>query len=106
MGTSPASAQVPPLVQFSNVAMDEKGNSLSGVVSMTFSLYNSQQDVEPLWAETQNNVQLDPTGHYSVQLGITKTNGVPTALFSTGQARWLGVQISGQGEQPRVLLFV
>jgi hypothetical protein len=100
-----ASAAVPPLIQFSNVATDEGGNSLSGVVSITFSLYNSQQGGEPLWTETQNNVPLDATGHYSVQLGITKRSGVPTTFFTTGEARWLGVQIAEQGEQPRVLLL-
>jgi len=77
-GNRPASAQVPPpLIQFSNVATDEGGNPLSGAVNITFSLYNSQQGGEPLWTETQSNVQLDPTGHYSVQLGITKPNGYP-----------------------------
>jgi len=101
-GVSPASAQVPPLIQFSNVATDEGGNSLSGVVNITFSLYNSQRGGEPLWTETQNNVQLDSTGHYSVQLGITKPNGVPAALFTSGEARWLGVQIADEAEQPRV----
>jgi trimeric autotransporter adhesin len=100
-----ASVQVPPLIQFSNVATDEGGNTLSGVVSITFSLYTAQQGNEPLWTETQNNVQLDPTGHYSVQLGITKPNGVPTTLFTSGEARWLGVQIAQQPEQPRVLLL-
>ncbi len=105
-GISPASAQVPPpLIQFSNVATDEGGNTLSGMVSITFSLYSSQLGGEPLWTETQNNVQLDPTGHYSVQLGITQPNGVPTALFTSGEARWLGVRIAEQAEQPRVLLL-
>ncbi len=103
--TTAANATVPPLIQFSSIATDEGGSSLSGVVNLTFSLYAGQQGGEPLWTETQNNVQLDPTGHYSVQLGITKPNGVPTTLFTTGEARWLGVQIAGQGEQPRVLLL-
>jgi hypothetical protein len=49
---------VPPLIQFSNVATDEGGSSLSGVVSITFSLYSGQQGGEPLWTETQNNIQL------------------------------------------------
>ncbi len=98
-------ATVPPLIQFSNVATDEGGNSLSGVVNITFSLYNSQQGDEPLWTEVQNNVQLDSLGHYSVQLGITKPAGVPTTLFTTGEARWLGVQIADQPEQARVLLL-
>src|SRR5208282_3701467 len=96
---------VPPLIQFSNIATDEGGSSLSGEVSITFSLYNGQQGGEPLWIETQNNVQLDPTGHYSVQLGITKPAGVPTALFTTAEARWLGVRIGEQAEQSRVLLL-
>src|SRR5580700_6806563 len=78
-----ASAMVPPLIQFSNVATDEGGNSLSGVVSITFSLYSNQRGGEPLWTEAQSDVQLDATGHYSVQLGITKPNGVPTTLFTT-----------------------
>ena len=96
---------MPPLIQFSNVATNEGGSSLSGVVNLTFSLYAAQQGGESLWTETQNNVQLDSTGHYSVQLGITKPNGVPTTLFTSGEARWLGVRIAGQGEQPRVLLL-
>jgi len=100
-----AASQVPPLIQFSNVATDERGNSLSGVVSISFSIYAAQQGGEPLWTETQNNVQLDPTGHYSVQLGITKPNGVSTTLFTSGEARWLGVRIAEQVEQPRVLLL-
>jgi hypothetical protein len=104
-GSSPASVQVPPLIQFSNVATDAGGNTLSGVVSIAFSLYNGQQGGEPLWTETQNNVQLDSTGHYSVQVGVTKPNGVPTTFFTSGEARWLGVRIAEQAEQPRVLLL-
>ena len=98
-------ATVPPLIPFSSVATDEGGSSLSGVVNITFSLYAGQQGGAPLWTETQNNIQLDPTGHYSVQLGITQPNGVPTTLFTTTEARWLGVRIAEQVEQPRVLLL-
>src|SRR5271165_2279351 len=99
------SSQVPPLIPFSSVASDEGGSSLSGVVNITFSLYAGQLGEAPLWTETQNNISLDATGHYSVQLGITKPNGVPTTLFTTGEARWLGVHIADQVEQPRVLLL-
>lgn len=100
-----ASTQVPPLIQFSSIATDEGGSSLSGVVNVTFSLYAGQHGGAPLWTETQNNVQLDATGHYSVQLGITQAAGVPTTLFTTGEARWLGVRIADQSEQPRLLLL-
>jgi hypothetical protein len=99
------SSQVPPLIPYSSVASDDGGSSLSGTVAITFSLYAGQQGGAPLWTETHNNIQLDATGHYSVQLGITKPNGVPTTLFTTGEARWLGVRIAEQAEQPRVLLL-
>ena len=98
-------SQVPPLIPFSSVASDEGGSSLSGTVSVTFSLYAGQRGGAALWTETQNNIPLDASGHYSVQLGITKPNGMPTTLFTTGEARWLGVRIAEQAEQPRVLLL-
>jgi hypothetical protein len=104
-GSSSTSSQVPPLIPFSSVATDEGGSSLSGVVSISFSLYAGQRGGAPLWTETQNNIQLGPTGNYSVQLGITQPNGVPTTLFTTGEARWLGVRIAEQVEQPRILLL-
>ena len=99
-----AANSVPPLIQFSGV--DEGNNTLTGVVSIPFALDSSQQGGELLGTEMQNNVQLDASGHYSLRLGITKANGVPTALFRTGEARWLGIQIAEQGEQARGLLSV
>jgi hypothetical protein len=101
--TSPAFAQVPPVIQFANVANDESGTPLPGPAEITFSVYNNAQGGKPLWSETQN-VTLDNSGHYSVYLGITKPNGVPMSLFTSGQAHWLGVQIAGQAEQPRVFI--
>ena len=98
-----ATASVPPVIQFSNVATDAAGSPLTGTVAMTFALYNNVQGGVPLWTETQG-VALDSTGHYSVYLGITKPNGVPVSLFTSGQAHWLGVQIAGQAEQPRAFL--
>jgi hypothetical protein len=100
-----ANATVPPLIPFASVATDDGGNSLSGVVNITFSLYAAQQGGAPLWTETQNNIQLDSTGHYSVQLGVTQPNGVPATLFTTGEARWLGVRLAEQAEEPRALLL-
>lgn len=98
-----ASAVVPPVIQFSNVATDEAGNPLTGSVKISFSLYNNATGGEPLWTEMQT-VPLDNAGHYSVYVGITQPNGVPISLFTTGQAHWLGVQIAGQAEQTRVFL--
>ena len=70
---------------------------------MTFLLYKESQGGAPLWMETQN-VDPDKTGHYSVMLGSTTSQGLPQDVFVSGEARWLGVQVVGEQEQPRVLL--
>jgi hypothetical protein len=40
-----------------------------------------------------------------VQLGATKPDGLPLDLFSSDDARWMGVSVNGGQEQPRVLLL-
>ena len=101
--TTPASTQVPRLIKFSGVVKDESGNPITGVVGILFSLYTDQQGGAPLWMETQN-VQADAAGHYTALLGSASADGLPLELFSSGEAQWLGVQIQGQPERPRVLL--
>jgi len=101
--TARASGNVPPLVSFSGIAVDGQGKPISGIAGITFSIYSEQSNGVPLWMETQN-VFADTQGYYSVQLGATKAQGVPLDLFASGQARWLGVRINNQDEQPRVLL--
>src|ERR1700724_285320 len=100
------SAVVPHLVRFGGVLADVSGRPQTGTVGVTFSfsLYTDQQAGAPLWLEMQNVVP-DRRGHYSVQLGSTKPGGIPTDLFTSGEARWLGVRPEGQAEQPRVLLL-
>jgi hypothetical protein len=71
-------------------------------VGVTFAVYKDQDGGAPLWLETQN-VQADSKGNYTVLLGSTKVEGLPAELFTSNGARWLGVQIEGQAEQPRVL---
>jgi len=95
---------VPRLVSFSGKAVDNQGRAISGVAGITFSIYKDQFDGPALWLETQN-VNADSRGSYTVQLGSTKPEGLPVELFSSGEARWLGVQINGQPEQARVLLL-
>ena len=94
---------VPPLVNFSGILTDVDGKPLTGVVGVTFLLYQEQQGGSPLWMETQN-VEPDSDGHYRVMLGSTSSTGLPADIFVSGQAHWLGVQVQRQDEQPRVLL--
>jgi hypothetical protein len=102
--TSTQTAAVPHLVRFTGGVKDANGQPKGGVAGVTFSLYKDDQGGVPLWIETQN-VQLDSSGRYSVMLGATKADGVPADLFTSGEARWLGVQPAGQAEQTRVLLL-
>jgi len=102
-GSSPAAAQVPPLLNFSGTLTDVNGQPLTGVVGVTFSLYQEQQGGPPLWMETQN-VEPDKTGHYSVLLGSATRQGLPMNMFASGEARWLAIAVQGEPERPRVLM--
>jgi len=99
-----ANAVVPPVVKFGGVLTDAHSKPLAGTVGVTFSLYKESQGGAPLWLETQN-VTLDKTGHYSVMLGSTTSQGLPSDVFASGEARWLGVQAQGEAEQPRTVLM-
>ena len=94
---------LPRLVRFGGTAKDLSGNPLTGVVGITFALYAEQSGGAALWQETQN-LTADGNGHYTALLGATKSEGLPANLFTNEQAHWVGVQVEGQAEQPRVLL--
>jgi hypothetical protein len=101
--TAETASALPRLVRFGGTVRDLNGNPLTGVVGVTFALYTEETGGAALWLETQN-VTTDSKGHYVALLGSTKPDGLPTELFTTEQAHWVGVQVSGQPEQPRVLL--
>ena len=98
-----ASAIVPRLVNYSGKIARRQGSATSGRAGVTFAIYNEQAGGAPLWMETQT-VALDAKGDYTAQLGATKSAGLPVDLFSTSDARWLGVSVNGGEEQARVLL--
>jgi hypothetical protein len=94
---------LPRLVRFAGTAQDLNGEPLTGVVGITFAFYSESTGGAALWLETQN-ATADSNGRYTVLLGSTKPEGLPADLFTSEQARWVGVTFSGQAEQPRVLL--
>jgi hypothetical protein len=94
---------VPRLIQFSGTLKTGAAPTAGTVTGMTFALYKDEDGGAPLWLETQN-IQLDSAGRYKVMLGSTLAEGLPADLFVSGEARWLGVQVAGEPEQPRVLL--
>jgi hypothetical protein len=99
-----ANAVVPPVIKYSGALTDVNNKPLTGIVGVTFSLYQEAQGGSALWVETQN-VNPDKTGHYTVMLGSTTTQGLPSEVFASGEARWLEVRAQGQAEQPRTVLM-
>ena len=97
-------AIVPRLINFSGKVVDAQGKPQPGVAGITFAIYKDAEGGAPLWIETQN-VYADKAGHYTAQLGASKSTGLPMDVFTSGEARWLGVQLSGEAEQPRTLLL-
>jgi hypothetical protein len=96
-------SSLPRLVRFGGTVTEPNGTPMTGVAGVTFTLYSEQTGGAPLWMETQN-VTADANGRYSALLGATQSGGLPAELFTSEQARWVGVQVQGQPEQPRVLL--
>ena len=97
LGQTPieTTSALPRLVRFGGTVKDLNGTPLTGVVGITFALYSEQTGGAALWLETQN-VTADSNGHYAVLLGSTKPDGLPAELFTSVQARWVGVQVSGR----------
>ncbi len=106
-GRVPAAASartvVPSLVPYSGAALDRSGRPVTGDISVTFLIFRDQQGGEPLFTETQM-ISFDQAGRYKAQLGAANPNGLPPSLFSSGEARWLEVQVAGQPTEARVLL--
>ncbi len=89
-------SSVPRLVKYT-------GTAPAGSTSVTFAIYATEDGLAPLWLETQN-VTADETGHYTVLLGATKSDGLPASIFASGEARWIGVKSGDSPESARTLL--
>jgi hypothetical protein len=98
--SSSGAAVMPRLIRFAGLAT---GDSSQRVAGITFSLYREESGGVPLWMETQS-VSIDEQGRYEVLLGSTKSDGIPMELFTSGEARWLGIRADSGAESPRVLL--
>jgi hypothetical protein len=101
MAFSPAqqasTAAVPNLINYSGNLVLPSGEGVSTkTVGVIFAIYWQQDGGAPLWLETQN-VTPDYTGHYSVLLGSTRTEGIPPDLFNTQEQRWAWCAGAGTG---------
>ena len=93
-------------VKFEGILRDHLGTPLTGVVSVLFAIYEQPRDGASLWQEVQN-IELDDRGHFTAFVGSTRSEGIPTYLFTTEKTRWLGMQIMqpGEVERPRIQLI-
>ena len=98
------SAQPPRVVRQSGVVRDGAGQPRAGAATLTFGIYAEAEGGAPLWTEAQA-VTLDRQGRYAVALGALAPEGLPLALFTSGEARWLGVAVDGGAELPRIALL-
>lgn len=93
---TPSYADVPKLINYQGHLADKAGSPLTGTVSITFSIYDSDTGGNNLWTETQTLVDIK-NGLFNVLLGSASVDGVPESLFD-GPDRWLGVAVQGDSE--------
>ena len=81
-------------------------------VEMQFAIYANQRGGFALWNELQS-VKVGADGHYSVLLGAATSDGLPQALFPSGEPRWVEARPQANAgnsdstapiEQPRSLI--
>jgi hypothetical protein len=100
---TPPQATVPTLVRITGQLTTSTGEPRTWPVVMIVSVYADQLDSTPLWTE-QQIITPDSTGRYIVFAGGTQTDGLPRELLMSRAARWIGVGVQGEAEQPRVML--
>ena len=97
------SGEIPHIIRFNGTLTNVDGSPRTGTVGVAFSIYADEKTTVPLWQEVQS-VTTDASGHYTVLLGATRAEGLPDTLFAGNTARWLGIRVENDQEQPRVLL--
>ena len=90
---SATSFGTPPFLSHQGYILDSNNQPLSGVNSVTLSLYNAANGGSPLWTETID-IAFD-SGFYSLSLGTDQP--LETALFE-GDSLYLGVTVESNGE--------
>ena len=92
-----SSATVPRLINISGTYRPADGQPAGAVETVTVSIYADQEGGAPLWQETQT-IALDGQGRYSLLLGAGQPDGIPAAVFGSGEARWRGTLFERAGE--------
>jgi hypothetical protein len=78
-------------------------NESPGPRGITFSIYAAETGGNPLWVETQT-VDVDSSGNFTVLLGSSNSNGLPSIVFLSGEPQWIGYVADDGIVRPRVPL--
>src|SRR5262249_16959664 len=88
--SSASSVSVPRLITLSGTYRPPQGRAIGLREGVPSAIYGDEVGGTPLWQETQV-VEPEASGRYTVLLGSTLPDGVPTEVFASGDARWLGI---------------
>lgn len=94
----------PAVLRINGVLETAPGVPRTGTVVVVASLYNTPQDAASLWSEA-HTVTLDASGRYSIIIGSLTDGGLPADYFKSTSARYLGIGVQGEVEQPRTLIY-
>lgn len=99
LATSTVTAQqVPQVLPYQGFLARANGTPVEGNVTLTFNLYANNQDVEPQWTETHENVIVQD-GVFYVYLGQEVTL---LDYFGDGTTKYLGIAVNDDPEaEPR-----
>lgn len=103
-GTHGLHGSVPPLIKFAGTLRDLQGQSGgSNKINASFALYADETGGTPLWSE-RHNLVLDSQGRFTALLGSASPGGLPSNLFVSGEALWVGITPEDGIERARTML--
>ena len=91
------SMSVPRLIRLTGTFRPADGQNPLSVETVTVAIYAEETGGAPLWQETQK-LTIDPEGRYALLLGAGQPEGVPCAVFASGEPRWMGMVWNRPGE--------
>jgi hypothetical protein len=93
------------VINVSGVYRSADGARPASVETVTVGVFAQEEGGTPLWQETQT-VALDADGRYTLLLGATHPDGIPAAVFASGDAQWVATHFHrpGEAEGPRLRL--
>jgi Chaperone of endosialidase len=94
--TPQTTTEVPRVIRVDG-ALRAGSASTARVEAVTFAIYSEETGGAPLWQETQY-VTVNGDGQYSALLGSTEAGGLPLGVFTSSDARWLGIHVERPGE--------